>query len=146
MQHIQILFIYLYWKVEQISNYFKIHVHYIKKEIWKILPQWNSLSIISEYLSRKIELNNFFSWNSWYTLNIFFFFFTIFLPIFFIIIIIWNWYKLAQENLPRIVNKDVMTSLPTHYTCMVEINHAAGSPICWSDSMIVQKLWFILSC
>lgn len=145
MQHIQILFIYLYWKVEQISNYFKIHVHYIKKEIWKILPQWNSLSIISEYLSRKIELNNFFSWNSWYTLNIFFFF-TIFLPIFFIIIIIWNWYKLAQENLPRIVNKDVMTSLPTHYTCMVEINHAAGSPICWSDSMIVQKLWFILSC
>lgn len=145
MQHIQILFIYLYWKVEQISNYFKIHVHYIKKEIWKILPQWNSLSIISEYLSRKIELNNFFSWNSWYTLNIFFFF-TIFLPIFFIIIIIWNWYKLAQENLPRIVNKDVMTSLPTHYTCMVEINHAAGSPICWSDSMIVENLWFILSC
>lgn len=68
----------------------------------------------------------------------FFFFFTIFLPIFFIIIIIWNWYKLAQENLPRIVNKDVMTSLPTHYTCMVEINHAAGSPICWSDSMIVE--------
>lgn len=74
------------------------------------------------------------------------FFFSIFLPIFFIIIIIWNWYKLAQENLPRIVNKDVMTSLPTHYTCMVEINHAAGSPICWSDSMIVEKLWFILSC
>lgn len=145
MQHIQILFINLYWKVEQISNYFKIHVHYIKKEIWKILPQWNSLSIISEYLSRKIELNNFFSWNSWYTLK--FFFFTIFLPIFFIIIIIiWNWYKLAQENLPRIVNKDVMTSLPTHYTCMVEINHAAGSPICWSDSMIVEKPWFILSC
>lgn len=78
---------------------------------------------------------------------LFFIFFYHYPSIFFIIIIIWNWYKLlAQENLPRIVNKDIMTSLPTHYTCIAEINHAAGSPICWSDSMIVEKLWFILSC
>lgn len=78
---------------------------------------------------------------------LFFIFFYHYPSIFFIIIIIWNWYKLlAQENLPRIVNKDIMTSLPTHYTCIAEINHAAGSPICWSDSMIVEELWFILSC
>lgn len=145
MQHIQILFIFLYWKVEQISNYFKIHVHYIK---WKYEKSYHS-----EILSRS-SLNILAAKLNWTIFSheihdipwTFFFFFTIFLPIFFIIIIIWNWYKLAQENLPRIVNKDVMTSLPTHYTCMVEINHAAGSPICWSDSMIVEKLWFILSC
>lgn len=78
---------------------------------------------------------------------LFFIFFYHYPSIFIIIIIIWNWYKLlAQENLPRIVNKDIMTSLPTHYTCIAEINHAAGSPICWSDSMIVEELWFILSC
>lgn len=142
---------YLHWKCRKNFKQLliKIHVHYVEKEIWKILPQWNSLSITSEYLSRKIELNNFFSWNSRYTLKFFYFlfFFYHYPSIFFIIIIIWNWYKLlAQENLQRIVNKDIMTSLPTHYTCIAEINHAAGSPICWSDSMIVEELWFILSC
>lgn len=104
--------------------------------LWISKPQnW-----IEQFFSHEIQD---IPWNFF----IFYFFFTIILQFFFIIIIIWNWYKLlAQENLPRIVNKDIMTSLPTHYTCIAEINHAAGSPICWSDSMIVEELWFILSC